>query len=54
MVIWAGDIDGDGRLDMILNLTNHYNIWMPTLFLSTAARKGDMVGPVAQFVSYGD
>jgi hypothetical protein len=52
-VIWAGDIDGDGKLDLLVDLTNHYNVSAPTLFLSTAATKGDLVGRVASFVSYG-
>jgi hypothetical protein len=24
-LIWAGDIDGDDRLDLIINLARHYN-----------------------------
>jgi hypothetical protein len=52
-VLWAGDIDGDGKLDLLVDLTNHYNISAPTLFLSTAAKKGELAGRVARFVSYG-
>jgi hypothetical protein len=36
-IIWAGDIDGDNRLDLIINLARHYNEGRPTLFLSKPA-----------------
>ncbi len=46
--IWAGDLDRDGRLDLLMDLAYHYNISMPTLFLSSAAGDGGLVAQVAQ------
>lgn len=48
-VLWAGDLDHDGRLDFVANLSGHYNIWSPALFLSSAARDGELVAKVATF-----
>lgn len=52
-VLWAGDLDRDGRLDLFLDLTDHYNVMQPTLFLSSAAAAGEMVGQVASHMSAG-
>jgi len=30
-LLFAGDIDGDGKLDFIIDTTNHYNVTVPTL-----------------------
>lgn len=43
-VLWAGDMDGDGRLDLYVNVTNHYNVTNHTLFLSSLAKPGELVG----------
>jgi hypothetical protein len=43
-VMWAGDLDGDGKLDLLMEMTTHYNLSVPTLFLSTYAKPGDLVG----------
>ena len=43
---WAGDIDGDGKLDLILNETPKYSYSLYALYLSSAATKG----PVARIV----
>jgi hypothetical protein len=42
-LLWAGDIDRDGKLDLLLDLTNHYNVSEPTLFLSSGAGEGELV-----------
>ncbi len=47
-LLWAGDLDRDGRLDFLLDLSDHYNVSLPTLFLSTHAGAGELVGRVAQ------
>ncbi len=47
-LIWAGDLDRDGRLDMLIDLSGHYNVSQPTLFLSSVADGGDLVKKVAQ------
>lgn len=53
-VIWAGDLDGDGKLDLILDVSNHYNsVADIRVFFSTAARKGQLVGKVGWFKAVG-
>ena len=52
-LLWAGDLDGDGQLDLYLDLTDHYNVSQPTLLLSSAASEGDLVAVVASHISYG-
>ena len=52
-LIWAGDLDRDGRLDFYMDLTNHYNVRALTLFLSSAAKEGELVGLVAELVLMG-
>ena len=36
-LLFAGDLDHDGQLDLLLDVTDHYNLQLPTLFLSGAA-----------------
>ncbi len=50
---WAGDIDRDGRLDLLIDMTDHYNVSAPTLFLSTQAKDGELVGAAAELLSVG-
>ncbi len=52
-LLWAGDLDRDGRLDLLLDLSDHYNMSQPTLFLSSAASDRDIVAPVARLVMTG-
>jgi hypothetical protein len=52
-LIFAGDLDRDGRLDLILDTTDHYNLSRPTLFLSGAAGKGEVVRAVATHAAVG-
>ena len=50
-VVWAGDVDRDGKLDLIVNLSRKYS-WHPyQLLLSTKARGQDLVGEAAVFVT---
>ena len=51
--IWAGDIDGDGALDLIMDLSNHYNVGRLTLFLSSKADPGQLIKRVAEFKTTG-
>jgi hypothetical protein len=53
MVIWAGDIDGDDRLDVLLDTSNHSNGEDTTLYLSSLAAPGQVVKSVASFASFG-
>jgi len=47
-VLWAGDIDRDGRLDLLLDIRNHYNVTHYALYLSSEANDGDLVNFVAE------
>ncbi len=47
-VVFAGDLDHDGKLDLLANVSSHWNEWRPALYLSKAAREGDLVGLVAE------
>jgi hypothetical protein len=53
-VIWAGDLDDDGRLDLIVDVSNHYNIVSAiVVFLSSLAREGQLVGRASGFWAVG-
>ena len=47
-LLFAGDLDGDGALDLLYDVTDHYNVTAPTLFLSGAAGAGELVHAVAE------
>lgn len=46
-LLWAGDLDGDGKLDLMVNLSGYY--WETTLFLSSLAQPGKLVGKGGTF-----
>jgi hypothetical protein len=52
-VIWAGDLDRDGRLDLFVDTADHYNMGRGRLLLSSAAGPGELVGEVAVFETIG-
>ena len=52
-LLWAGDLDGDGRLDLYLDTPDHYNMDRRRLLLSSAAGPGELVGEVAVFETTG-
>ena len=53
-LLWAGDLDGDNQLDLVINATPHYAISSaPMLFLSSMAKGGDLVQKVAIFIATG-
>jgi len=52
-IIFAGDIDGDNLLDLIIDKSNHYNAVNPTLYLSKPAEKDKLVKEVGEHVSVG-
>jgi len=44
-LIWAGDMDGDGKLDMLTSGSRHYNVHVGyKLYLSSYAKKGEIFG----------
>lgn len=50
---YLGDIDRDGKPDFIIDISNHYNVSAPTLFLSGSADKGKLVKAIAMHQSVG-
>lgn len=50
---WAGDLDKDGKLDLYVNVTQHYNVAERKLFLSSQAGEGELVFEAAEFVTSG-
>jgi hypothetical protein len=53
-LMWAGDLDGDGQLDLYVQLSDHYNVLERILFVSTEAPIGQLVGELATFRTEGD
>ena len=47
-LLWAGDLDGDGRLDLLLNTNYHPEASGLSLYLSSHAAAGALVGLVAE------
>lgn len=52
VVEWAGEMDGDGELDLILDMGG-YNTTEWTLYLSAGSRHGHMLRRVTSFVTHG-
>lgn len=52
-LIWAGDLDKDGKLDLYVTVNQHYNFMERKLFLSSQADEGQLVAEVAEFVTSG-
>ena len=50
---WAGDADRDGKLDLYVYVSNHYNGTYYRLFLSSVAAPGRLVREVAQWTTVG-
>jgi len=53
-IVFAGDLDADGRLDLLVDTASHYNVsaeWH--LFLSSAAHPGEPLAKVATFTTGG-
>lgn len=51
---WIGDIDRDEKMDIILDGSNHYNVFHMQLYLSRYANSGEMVKFVAERIVTGD
>lgn len=53
-IVWAGDLDGDQRLDLILDVSNHYNsVADLKVFLSSQAKQDQLVGEAGTFHAVG-
>ncbi|TDO77559.1 hypothetical protein EV143_104325 [Flavobacterium chryseum] len=52
-ILFAGDIDGDDKLDLIIDTANHYNVSSPTLYLSKPASEGKIIKPIGIFTTVG-
>lgn len=53
-VMFAGDLDRDGKLDLILDVSNHGNaVRQIRVYLSSAAMKGELVRLVGSFSAVG-
>jgi hypothetical protein len=48
-VHWAGDLDRDGQLDMLVTFSHKYSYHPRQLFLSSVARSGELVKEVARY-----
>ncbi len=46
-LLWCGDLDGDGKLDLIMDTTDNYNVSNTVLLLSSKAKPGKLVEQVA-------
>jgi hypothetical protein len=49
-VVWAGDLDRDGKLDLLTNFSHKYSLHPFKLFLSSHATKGRLVGEAASLL----
>lgn len=52
-IMFCGDMDGDQVPDFIINTSNHYNVFQPTLYLSSGAGTDKLLLRVAKHTSVG-
>jgi hypothetical protein len=52
-LLWAGDLDHDRKPDLIMELTDHYNVSVTALFLSSQSKGDNLVSKVAVFRTVG-
>lgn len=52
-LLWSGDLDGDGKVDLIMDMHDHYNVRRVTLLLSGKAKPGKLIEQVAFIESTG-
>lgn len=52
-ILFAGDIDADGLPDLIIDNSPHYNVELPTLYLSKPAEVGHLLKAVGQHSAVG-
>jgi hypothetical protein len=51
-ILWAGDLDRDGKLDLITTFSPKYSWYPRTLYLSSQAEEGEIVHEVAMFEDF--
>lgn len=51
-ILWAGDLDRDGRLDLVMTMSPKYSYYPRTILLSSAAHPGELVHEVALWQDY--
>lgn len=54
LLIWAGDLDGDGRIDLITRTSPNASEPGLVLWLSSRARQGEWLGQAAELASWLD
>ena len=52
-LIWAGDLDGDGELDLLMNVSDHYKVTEHVLFRSSKRTQGNFVQRAGSFRATG-
>jgi hypothetical protein len=52
-LLWAGDLDGDRKLDLYVQVSGHYDIIERKLFLSSRAGPQQLVRELAEFSTSG-
>ena len=52
-VVWAGDLNGDDQLDLVVDLSDHSNVELPALFLSPGPDNTRLLVRVAEHRSVG-
>lgn len=52
-ILFAGDIDNDGKIDLIIDTSYHYNAEAPTLYLSKPADNNNLLQVAGQHVRVG-
>ncbi len=52
-IIFAGDIDGDNILDLIIDTSNHYNGQRLVLYLSKPSANHQLITPIGMHLSVG-
>ena len=52
-VIWSGDMDGDGKIDLLLQMSDHYNMSRICLYLSSLAPAGQLVALAGEHITVG-
>ena len=52
-IVWSGDLDRDGRTDLLIDSSDHYYVERWTLFLSSRAEGRSLVGVAATLETTG-